>query len=268
MSSDRIRLDSGEEPQRTAPDPAAPAREESPPPSPTPETAEQETSGESSEQQQQQQEPSEAQRRLDRLTREKYEAQRQRDELAALLQQQQAAQYQPQQQQPADPVEAARQDGFRQAHEAAVAREFNTACNELFQKGQAEYSDMQDAVGALNAVGYGNRPDVLAALTRLPDGHRVYRQLASDLDNAARILTLDPMGWQLELARMASQSGTGSTSVSRETSLPAPNATRAPAPLRPVGGNSAAPRKRLDQMTMAEFIRERERGSRPSKISR
>jgi hypothetical protein len=263
--SDRIRLDSGEEPQRTAPDPAQPAREESPPPSPTPEPAEQETSGESPAEQQPE-EPSEAQRRLDRLTREKYEAQRQRDELAAMLQAQRQQQQQLQygQPQPADPVEAARQDGFRQAHEAQIAERFNQACNGLFQRGQTEFGDMPDAVSALNAVGYGSRPDVLAALTELPDGHRVYRQLAGDLDNAARVLTLNPMQMALELARM-SQSGTGTTSVSRETPT---NASRAPAPLRPVGGNSAAPRKRLDQMTMAEFIRERERGSRTSKISR
>jgi hypothetical protein len=258
--SDRIKLDSGEEdPQRPLSPAPAPSWDD--PPAPSPETSDpQEPSGEPP--------PEEAaaadlKARVDTLTRQKYEAQRQRDEYAQMLAQQRQYQQQPQYQQgqPPDPIEAARAEGRQQAHEQAVAARFNEACNGLFQRGQEEFGDMPDAVGALNAVGYGNRPDVLAALTKLPDGHRVYRELAGNLDNAARVLAMDPMEMAIELAKM-SRSGNG---VARETSS---GVSRAPAPLRSVGGTAAPAAKTLDKMSMAEFIRHRDREERRSRISR
>lgn len=255
--SDRIRLDSGEdEPQRPPSTPAPEAEAPSPASAEAPES-----SGEASEQ------PAEAaaelKARLDMLTRQKYELQRQRDEYAAMLarQQQQYADPRYQQQASGDPIEVARAEGRQQAHEQVIAQRFNEACNGLFQKGQEEFGDMTEAVGALNAVGYGNRPDVLAALTKLPDGHRVYRELAGNLDNAARVLSMDPMEMALELARMSH----GNNNVARET---APPVSRTPPPLRPVGGNASPARKPLEKMSMAEFIRERDRTERRSRISR
>ena len=68
----------------------------------------------------------------------------------------------------------------------AQQQEFNRQCNEVFRKGQQEYGgEFDDAVRSLNAVGYGNRPDALAAIAAMPEGHRVYRALASDLDDPA-----------------------------------------------------------------------------------
>lgn len=207
-----------------------------------------------------------AQLRIDRLTREKFEAQRQRDEYASLLRAQQQPQYQqPQYQQPADPIEQARLQGRQEAEQGALAQRFNEACNGLFVAGQSEYGaeEMRDAVAALNAVGYGNRPDALAALTRLPDGHRVYRELAGNLENAARILSLEPMHMAMEFARMSR--GEAAPAAGAAPSVPV---SRAPPPPRPVGGNAARAPKPLDKMSMAEFIRERDRTERRSKIMR
>jgi hypothetical protein len=44
--------------------------------------------------------------------------------------------------------------------------------------------------------------------------------------------------------------------------------SRVPAPVRPVGGNAARGVKPLDKMSMAEFIRERDRTERRSRILR
>lgn len=217
-----------------------------------------------------------AKTRIDRLNRERYEAIRQRDEYAAMLQQLQRQQPPPgtPPTNAADPYEQGRAQGHNEAQERAVAERFNAACNDLFRRGQDEYGDMPDAVAALNAVGYGARPDALAALTQLPDGHRVYRELASDLDNAARILQLPPMAMALELARMSRGQNDNlpqpaNDNGARAAPLPPP-VSRAPAPLRPVGGMSARSEKPLSDpnLSMAEFIRRRDREERGSRIRR
>jgi hypothetical protein len=260
--SDRIRLDNydaavAEEPlEKPAPEEAAPPEPQQPPEEPPAATTEEPAAEKPAA-------PTPEQQRIDRLTREKYEAQRQRDEYAAILAAQQRAQQNQQNVQygQPDPIEAARQQGLQQAREEAVAARFNADCNTLFEKGQSEYGDMTDAVSALNAVGYGARPDALMALTRLPDGHRIYRELAGDLDNAARILNLEPMAMAMEFARMSR----GEAPAGNGAAAPV---TRAPPPVRPVGGNAARAAKPLDKMSMAEFIRERDRTERRSRILR
>jgi len=215
--------------------------------------------------------------RFDRLTREKYEAQRQRDEYAQALQQMrqmQANTNRPpngndnpsQWQQPQDPREMGRQQGLQEAREAEVARRFNDDCNTLFRRGQDEFGDMSDAVAALNAVGYGTRPDALMALTQLPDGHRVYRELAGNLDNAARILQMPPMQMAVELARMSR----GADAADAPPPAAAVPVSRAPAPLRRVGGNSGQAERPLSDpnVPMAEWIRRRDREERRSRIMR
>src|SRR5215469_14237849 len=210
--------------------------------------------------------------RVDALTRQKYEAQRQRDEFAAMLQQyrQQQSYQPPPPGTPEDPREQGRREGRQQAAEEQLQQRFNEDCNTLFRRGQDEFGDMQDAVSALNAVGYGNRPDALVALTRLPDGHRVYRQLASDLDNAARILSLAPMEMAIEFAKMSGRENGSipAPDVSREAPAPPAAVTRTPPPLRPLGGNSTRAEKPLQDVSMAEFIRRRDRDERRSRIAR
>src|SRR5215472_8636594 len=190
--------------------------------------------------------------RIDRLTREKYEARRQVEEYQRQIQQ---AQERARQTQTPTGQGDARAEALQQFRAEAAEREFNAACNEVFRKGSADYTDFGDAVSALNAVGYGSRPDALAAISAMPDGHHVYRALAQDLDNAARVLALPPMHMAMEFARMAHAHGSSQNGAAP----PPPAVTRAPAPLRPVGGNSARPEKPLDQVSIGEFIRRRDR---------
>lgn len=209
------------------------------------------------------------QRRIDQLTRDKYNAQRERDQIRNEWQAFQEQQRRAQQPPPSSDYER----GRREAYEERVNQDFTQACNTLFAKGVQEYGDeMGEARDRLNAVGWGNRPDALAAVTQLPDGHRVYRELARDLDNAARVLTLPPMAMAMELARMAGRE-TSPANVSRETmdnGAGLPPVSRAPEPTRSIGGNSRAPDRPLDhpQVSMAEFIRRRDREERRSRISR
>jgi hypothetical protein len=127
-------------------------------------------------------------------------------------------------------------------------------------------------VRALNATGWGNRPDALMALTSMPDAHKVYRELASNLDNAGRILNLPPMQMAMELARMAAAAPpaapNGSAQGAPQPVQSLPPVTQAPAPIRPVGGTTRAPERPLHQVSMAEFIRRRDREESQSRIRR
>lgn len=202
-------------------------------------------------------------KRLARESREKWEARRDAD-----LQRQRVAELERQfQQTQPDPQTAAIEQAKQQLRQEQALADFNRRCNEVYSKGRAEYGEeMDQAVHALNAVGYDprQRPDVLDFISSLPDAHRVYRTLAADLDRAGRLLQQPPGAWQVELARMAlGQTNNPSPQVQNGATgthnpEPATHITRAPAPLTPVGGNSGRGAKRLDQMSIAEFIRDRD----------
>lgn len=258
-------------PERPAAPPQPPAAET--PPAPSQEAAEgQQAEGEG------EPPPSpEVKKRIDRLTWEKYEARRQADELAQRLAEIERRQTQRPDGQ-ADPVETAKNELRQEAQQ----QEFNRACNDVYRRGQQEFgAEMDDAVRALNAVGYGSRPDALAAIAQLPDGHRVYRALASDLDNASRVLGLPPMAMAVELARMAigaaPGAGGGVAAVAQAApgvaqaapGTPPPAVTRAPEPIRPIGGTSRSGPVPLDKTSIADFIRRRDADERArSRIAR
>lgn len=208
-------------------------------------------------------EPSHAelQQRIDRLTREKYEARRMAEEAAqradaAERRQQQPTPPRPPPYGPPDTGADAEERAYQRYRSEGVQKEFDRACNDLYAKGREAFGEsMDEAVRGLNAVGWGGRPDALAAVTRLPNGHAVYRELAQNLDNAARVLNLPPMDMAMELARMSVATKNGATA-----SAPAvAPVSRAPEPLRAVGGNSGRPERPLSEVSMSEFIRRRDR---------
>lgn len=214
-----------------------------------------------------------AQKRFHQLTREKYEAEaraRAAEQRLAMMQQPQRPQPQPGQS-PADAAAEARAFDRFQAQQAAQI--FNTACDNLWDEGCREYGgeQMAEAKRALDAVGWGNDPYALQSLTELPDGHRIYRELAADLDNAARILRLPHNKRQIELAWLSNRGRRDPDNGADANREPAPAPyTRAPDPIRPIGARSAPRELPLDHkdVSMAEFIRRRDRETRPSRISR
>jgi len=202
---------------------------------------------------------SDLKRRIDRLTWEKYDAQRRAQEAERQMQAWQEAQRRAAMPPGADDPEAR---AFQRFQAEQAQRDFNQACNRVFEAGSRDYPDFREAVSALQAVGYGNRPDALGAIAAMPEGHHVYRALAQDLDNAARILALPPMHMAVELARMAHQRDAAHTpgnGTAPPAAAPTASITRAPAPLRPVGGNSSRPEKRPEDMNTAEWIRWRDK---------
>lgn len=218
------------------------------------------------------------QARYDRLTRERYEERRRADDLQAQMaefQRQQAERARPPGT-PPDPFEQGRQQGRQEAQSRQLEEQFARECNDLFAKGQQEYGEgMFAARDAMNAVGWGSRPDALAALTQLDNGHQVYRRLAGNLDEAARILALPPMRMAMELTRMSNSMRTVSAAAlapANDNSLEPveTEVSRLPAPRRIVGGNSPRGELRLDdpKLPMADFIRRRDKEERRSRILR
>lgn len=220
---------------------------------------------------------SKLQGRYDRLTRERYEEKRRADDLQA-----QFAEYQRQQAEkarppgtPPDPYEQGRQQGRQEAQTRQMEEEFARQCNDLFARGQQEYGEgMFAARDAMNAVGWGSRPDALAALTQLDNGHQVYRRLAGNLDEAARILALPPMRMAMELTKMSNAMrsvipppANDNNQLGDTGEVPV---SRVPEPRRIVGGNSPKGEMALDnpKLPMADFIRRRDKEVRHSRILR
>ena len=251
MSSDRILADPPERPEDE------PERERPAPESTPPEATKEAEGGEDEAEKPAEPAPEDTakrmrdfQDRIDALTREKWEARRDADARAQRLAELERPQQHPGD--PQDPVEVAKQ----QLRAEQARRDFDSACNRTFQAGKTEFPDFDQAVSALNAVGAGNRPDFLAAVTQLPEGHRVYRQLASNLDDAARVLSLPPIQMAVELARLAV------SPAAREAAPPprslAPPVSNAPEPIRPIGGGSRGV-PNLERVSMAEFIKIRDK---------
>jgi hypothetical protein len=188
------------------------------------------------------------QKRIDDLTREKYEARREaealREYVSRLSQQQPAPQEgeQPRAQQPVgDPVEIAKQQ-IRQ--EQAVA-EFNRTCNDIYDVGTKEFSDFGKAIDNFRMLG-GLPPALIEAAVEAGDPHKVLYQLGNNPDEAARVLALPP-------ARM----GAALAKIVAKAPAPTPKAvSAAPAPIKPVAGAGGRDDGSLrDDLPMAEWIK-------------
>jgi hypothetical protein len=201
------------------------------------------------------------QARVTRLNREKWEAKRDAAAAQARLDELQRAYQAAQPPQPgappADAVELAKQ----QLRAEQAMREFNEACNRTAAAGRTEFGStaFDEAIGALNAVGAGQRPDFLEAVTQIPDGHRLYPLLAADLDNAGRILALPPLRMAVELAKLALVAPTPAAEANGAAPSPSelPPVSQAPPPIRPIRGVARNPNPANE--TMAEFIKRRDK---------
>ena len=163
-----------------------------------------------------------AQRRIDQLTREKYEERRQRE----ALEQQIAAQRPPAEQGQQPPATA---DAIRAEAQRIVAQErFNDACNRVFQAGVKESPEFETNLRTLQTVGEVSR-DFLEAITEMDAGHKVLNHLGANPEVAERVLAMPPMKQAMELARIE---------ASIAKSAPPP-VSKAPPPITPVGGRAS-----------------------------
>lgn len=178
------------------------------------------------------------QRRIDQLTREKFEEKRAREALEAQLQQYQQSGESVQQQPAAKPMTA---DEIRAEAKKLVQQErFDEACNKTFEAGKKDFPDWDASLRTFGMLG-GAPQEFLEAVTAMDAGHRVIHHLGANPEAAERLLALPPLRMAMELTRLEAQ-----------LSKAAP-VSKAPPPISPVGGR-AAPAEPTEFGSTEEYI--------------
>lgn len=193
------------------------------------------------------------QKRISEITRQKWEATRQAEEARAeaeqyrqqLAQYQQSQEYQPQHNDQVDVQALARQEAAKMLAE----KTFNDQCNAVYSAGKAEFQDFDQSVANLQMVG-ANR-EFLELATTTDAGHKLIHHLGSDLDEAARILSLPPVQMARELTKLEMK-------LSQPVSKPV---SKAPEPIKPIGTGKATSEGLSDDLPIEEWMR-REREMR------
>ena len=187
-------------------------------------------------------------KRMAEITREKWEARREAEELRAQLSRFQ----QPVEQDPNQPRQLTEAD-FQRAVEAAAAQklsqsQFDAECNAAYQKGAKEYADFDTALSNFRMLG-GLPPHMAEAAIATGEGHKVLYALGKDPDRAAEIMSLPPVRMAVELAKLAN--------APAKAAAPKP-VSNAPPPVRPVDGAARAS-DNPDSMTMDQWVQWRQR---------
>jgi hypothetical protein len=162
------------------------------------------------------------QKRIDELTREKWEARREADAAKALAEAMRS------QHGEAAATETTPQNieelVTRRAAELRDAESFNEACNITAEKGKEAFQDFDSAVQGYQLLG-GPKREFLEAINALPNGPQLFYHLGKHLDEGAHVLSLPPVKMALELTKLSAKLAK------------APPVSKAPAPIKPLGGS-------------------------------
>lgn len=179
------------------------------------------------------------QRRIDELTRQRYEAER-RAEAALQLLQGKGEGEEPKPGEKLSEAEVERR-ALAKAQELAAEQAFNQECNRIYEAGVKAFSDFDDAIQNFRMLG-GLTPPMIeaAAATDMPE--KVLYELGSNPDEAERIIKMTPTRMGVELAKLA-----------QKLSAPKPAVSKAPPPIKPVDGAGKG-EKDPDKMSDAEWM--------------
>lgn len=183
------------------------------------------------------------QKRIDAITRDKYEAKREIEALRAQLARIQSGEAAPA---PADDVQTLVQ---KEAARLVAERTFDETCNKVYADGVKEFKDFDNAVSNLQLVGVGR--DFLELATTSDAGAKLLHHLGSHLDEAERIASLPPVQMARELTRLEF----------KLTQKPGPKpVSNAPAPIAPISGSKGGTGGYDPAMSDAEYAKFRARG--------
>jgi hypothetical protein len=178
------------------------------------------------------------QKRIDKLTHDKRELERQLQAATELIRSrsegQQDAQ-EGQQGQPLTEAEVERRAAAKAAQELAkrdaeaAERAFVERCNKIYQDGSSEFQDFPDAVAQLNSAGVMDR-EFLDSVLETDAPAKVLHHLGSNPEEAMRIAALPPKKQVLELDRLAA----------KVAKPPAREVSKTPAPVNPLAGAAKA----------------------------
>lgn len=185
------------------------------------------------------------QKRIGELTRDKYEEKRVNADLKAENERLRMALAQGQQGEPhqegeqGDVRTLARQEAKRMRAE----ERFTETCNRTYDAGKAEFPDFDRAVANLQMVGASR--EFLELATTSDAGHKLLHHLGTDMDEAARIMSLPPIQMARELTKLEFKLGQPATKP----------VSKAPAPIKPLGSGKAAGEGLSDDLPIDEWMR-------------
>ena len=140
------------------------------------------------------------QERIDQLTREKYDERRRAEAAEAFAEKLSKGETE----QAPTPPDVDRLVEQRAA-QLAQANQFNAKCDTIYSSGAGEFGQEWDSTLAnFGMLGGLNQP-FLEAVTQLPDAHKVLHALGTDMDAAARIMSLPPIPMAMELAKLSNR---------------------------------------------------------------
>ena len=159
------------------------------------------------------------------------------------------------QQQPGDIQRQINEAAARMAQQA----EFTRRCNDVAEAGRRSYQNFDNRVQRLtglvdasDATQVGRYNNFLRACMETGQASRLIHELGGDLDEASRIMALDPIGMATELTKMSMRTGT--------------EASGAPRPVNPVASMAQSNRTMLqpddpegaDSLSTDEWMRRRD----------
>lgn len=151
-------------------------------------------------------------------------------------------------------------DVQRTAQQMAAMENFNAKCNAVADAGSKAFGDFNEKAEAMkqlydptNAEEASKFHGLLEAVIEVggADAHKIYYEIANDLDKASELMELTPLQLGTRLAKMAAP----------KTAAPV---SAAPRPIRPVRGSgdfvAATPSdpSRADRMSTADWMKTRE----------
>ena len=175
------------------------------------------------------------QKRINEVTREKYELQRE----AQALREHVARVQQGEQPNQGNDIQ---QLVTREAQRLMQERSFNDTCNKVYDAGNAEFKDFDSTVGNLQMVGVGR--DFLELATMSDAGAKMLHYLGKNLEEAQRIANLPPVHMAREMTKLEFK-------LSQKQTKPVSNA---PQPISPISGATGGT-KDPSTMTDAEYAK-------------
>ena len=191
--------------------------------------------------------------RIDTLTKNWREEQRQRAALEAEIAQLRAGTSRadsppPGASGPTDPTVVPVSEVERRANEIAQARTFTDQCNKIYTEGKGVHADFDARIADVAPFGGLTGPMVEAAM-EMDNPHEVLYGLMQDLEKFAEISTMSPVRQAAAIAKFAS------------ARAPAPaKKTNAPPPVRPVVGGGRVPAEPAlddDNLPMEKWMAQR-----------
>lgn len=135
----------------------------------------------------------------------------------------------------------------KKAEEKMRVDAFNKACNDVYEAGKAAYNDFEAVLSNYRDIG-GLTPALIEAALETGEGHKVLYELAKDRDTAYRVMRMSPVKMAVEVTRLAEK-------VSKPKPAPV---SKAPAPIKPVKGAANA-EPDPEKMSTAEWMEWREK---------